>query len=159
MKHLFITIFILCCVTISYSQTKEEKKEILKESIINQTAEGNFKIDISTALPRSSNAVYLNSPYSITVRNDSIYSHLPYYGRAFSVPYAGGKGLIFNASIDKYEVKTGKKGNITVKIETKNEEDRYKYTLTIHPNGTTNVSVNMINRASISYMGKMDISD
>ena len=39
----------------------------------------------------------LTSDYSIEIRNDSVFSYLPYFGVAYNVPYGGGKGLIFNA--------------------------------------------------------------
>jgi len=38
----------------------------------------------------------LTSPYSVEIRNDSIISHLPYYGRAYSIPYGGGDSSFFS---------------------------------------------------------------
>lgn len=152
-------ILLFGCILSINSQTKEEKKQQMKENIKTQVEQGDFKINVSTALPRSSSAVNLNSPYSIIVRNDSIYSHLPYYGRAYSVPYSGGKGLNFDSTINKYEVSKGKKEELIVKLDTDNDEDRYRYVFTIHPNGTANISVTMINRASISYIGRIEIDE
>ena len=36
---------------------------------------------------------HLTSDYSLEIRNDSVYSYLPYFGVAYNVPYGGGKGL------------------------------------------------------------------
>ena len=33
--------------------------------------------------------VYLTSPYSVKISNDSAYIELPYFGVAYSVPYGG----------------------------------------------------------------------
>lgn len=38
--------------------------------------------------------VYLTSPYSVKISNDSAYIELPYFGVAYSVPYGGGEGGI-----------------------------------------------------------------
>lgn len=51
----------------------------------------------------------LTSDYSIEIRNDSVFSYLPYFGVAYNVPYGGGKGLIFNAPITGYRKESLKK--------------------------------------------------
>ena len=159
-KQVYILVVLLFgCILSINAQTKEEKKQQKKENIKTLVEQGDFKIIVSTALPRSSSAVNLNSPFSTMVKNDSIYSHLPYYGRAYSVPYSGGKGLNFDSTINKYEVSKGKKEELIVKLDTDNDEDRYRYVFTIHPNGTANISVTMINRASISYIGRIEIDE
>ena len=81
------------------AQTKKEKKEQKKEAVRQLIVSENYKIDVNTAMPMRGRNITLSSPYSLEIRNDSVFSYLPYYGRAYSVPYGGGSGLIFNAPL------------------------------------------------------------
>ena len=97
----------------------------------------------------------LTTPYSLTVRNDSVLSYLPYVGQAYSIPYDGGKALNFSAPISAYEMKEGKRGRTNIKFTTSNDEDTYIYTLTVFPNGSTSIHVQPTRRQSISFNGEM----
>ena len=101
----------------------------------------------------------LTTLYSLEVKNDSIFSYLPYVGEAYNVPYGGGKGLNFQAPISQYESKEGKKGTIEIKLKTRNEEDSYTYRITVFTNGSTQIYVQPNNRQSISFSGKMNLND
>ena len=84
----------------------KEQEQIVGEKIESE----NYRIDINTAYPRRGRMIPLTSIYSVTIRNDSVFSQLPYFGRAYSIPYGGGQGLMFNASIDQYTMAMGKRG-------------------------------------------------
>ena len=75
------------------AQSKKEKKEQKKEAVTKLIASENYKIDARTALPMRGRSIPLTSPYSLEIRNDSVISYLPYFGRAYSIPYGGGDGL------------------------------------------------------------------
>lgn len=142
------------------AQTKEDKKqqqirerEILKELI----DAGNYKIDASMAYPRRGRSVPLTSPYSLEIKNDSVFSHLPYYGRAYSIPYGGGQGLVFSAPVTEYKVTYNKKGEAKINITARTNEDQYKYTITVFPNGSSSINVSMQNRESISFSGQLEM--
>lgn len=98
----------------------------------------------------------LTSSYYLAVRNDSIFSCLPYVGEAYSVPYGGGKGLVFDAPIEHYEAEPGKKGRMEIQIKIRNEEDSYLYRLTVQPNGSVSVNVQPTRRQPISFSGRME---
>ncbi|MDE6985366.1 MAG: DUF4251 domain-containing protein, partial [Bacteroides acidifaciens] len=68
------------------AQSKKEKKEQKKEAVTKLIASENYKIDVQTALPMRGRSVPLTSPYSLKIRNDSVISYLPYFGRAYSIP-------------------------------------------------------------------------
>ena len=76
------------------AQSKKEKKEQKKEAVKNLIESENYKIDVNTAMPMRGRSIPLTSSYSLEIRNDSVISYLPYYGRAYSIPYGGGDGLI-----------------------------------------------------------------
>lgn len=78
----------------------------------------------------------LTTNYTLEIRNDSVFSYLPYFGVAYNAPYGGGKSLIFNASITAYTTRALKKGKIQIDFKTRSDEDNYEYRLTIFPDGS-----------------------
>ncbi|WP_294629971.1 DUF4251 domain-containing protein [uncultured Bacteroides sp.] len=141
------------------AQSKKEKKEQKKEAVMKLVASENYKIDAQTALPMRGRSIPLSSSYSLEVRNDSVISSLPYFGRAYSIPYGGGMGLNFKAPIKEYTMKTDKKGNAVIRFIARNTEDSYEFKAKIYPNGSASIDVNMQNRQSISFQGELDMKD
>ena len=115
----------------------------------------NYRIDINTAYPRRGRMIPLTSIYSVTIRNDSVFSQLPYFGRAYSIPYGGGQGLMFNAPIDQYTMSMGKRGAAKINFTAKSPEDQFKFRITIYSNGSSSIDVDMQNRESISFSGDL----
>lgn len=138
------------------AQTKKEKKEQKKEAVRQLIVSENYKIDVNTAMPMRGRNITLSSPYSLEIRNDSVFSYLPYYGRAYSVPYGGGSGLIFNAPLKEYTMDLDKKGNAVIKFSARNPEDFFEFSAKVFSNGTASIDVIMQNRQSISYRGELD---
>lgn len=97
----------------------------------------------------------VTSNYSVEVRNDSLYSYLPYFGRAFHVPYGGGKGLNFSEPIGSYRESTIKKGRQHIEINVRNDEDSYLYVIDVFDNGNSDIEVRAQQRERISYSGEM----
>lgn len=91
------------------------------------------------------------------MRGDTLISSLPYFGRAYLVPYGGGKGLNFSELISNYEVTKKPKGLTEIAIELTNEEDTYLYQLSIFDNGSATIDVRSKQRQPISYSGEMQI--
>ena len=121
--------------TLSAQQSKKEKKEQKKEAVMKLIESENYKIDVNTAMPMRGRSIPLTSSYSLTIRNDSVISYLPYYGRAYSIPYA------------------------VIKFVARNPEDRYEFRAKVFPNGSASIDVNMQNRQSISFQGELDIKE
>ena len=142
--------------TLSAQQSKKEKKEQKKEAVMKLIESENYKIDVNTAMPMRGRSIPLTSSYSLTIRNDSVISYLPYYGRAYSIPYGGGDGLNFKAILKEYNVEMDKKGNAVIKFVARNPEDRYEFRAKVFPNGSASIDVNMQNRQSISFQGELD---
>ena len=141
------------------AQSKQEKKEQKKEAVKKLIASENYKIDVRTAMPMRGRSIPLTSPYSLEIRNDSVISYLPYFGRAYSIPYGGGDGLNFRARLKEYDMKMDKKGNAVIEFVARNPEDRYEFRAKVFPNGSASIDVNMQNRQSISFQGELDIKE
>lgn len=142
-------------ITPSYAQEKEATTNQVALAVENKA----FTIVVNQAIPQSGKSRMLTSEYTLTVRNDSIFSYLPYFGVSYSVPYGGGKGLIFEESVTKYEVTKKKKGELKVLLETRNDEERYQYNLSIFPNGKTTIYVQPTNRQGITFYGEMEVEE
>ena len=141
------------------AQSKKEKKEQKKEAVKKLIESENYKIDVNTAMPMRGRSIPLTSSYSLTIRNDSVISYLPYYGRAYSIPYGGGDGLNFKAILKEYNVEMDKKGNAVIKFVARNPEDRYEFRAKVYTNGEASINVNMQNRQSISFQGELEMED
>ena len=118
--------------------------------------ERQYKIAIARMYPMKGPSKAVSYGYSVEVKNDSLFSYLPYFGRAYNVPYGGGKGLNFSAPIESYQEGMGKNGKRHIEIKLTNEEDTYLYTLEVFDNGSSTVSVMSRQREQISYSGDME---
>ena len=76
-----------------YSQSKKEREEQKAKEIKEMIENGRFTIEVDRALPMGGRTVHLTTPYSLEMRGDSAISYLPYFGRAYSLPYGGGDGM------------------------------------------------------------------
>lgn len=141
------------------AQSKKEKKEQKKEAVKKIIASENYKIDVQTALPMRGRSIPLTSPYSLEIRNDSVISYLPYFGRAYSIPYGGGDGLNFRAPLKEYSMEMDKKGNAVIKFIARNPEDRFEFRAKVYSNSSASIDVNMQNRQSISFQGELEMKD
>lgn len=128
---------------------KSEKAQRVKELIDS----GKYKVEVDRALPMGGRSVNLTSSYGIEIKGDSIYSHLPYYGRAYSVPYGGGSGLSFDKPITDYKVTYDEDDKATITFSSRSDDDRYELRVQIYSNGTATIYVQPTNRQSITYHG------
>lgn len=156
---LILLLALLAWGTTLSAQSKKEKKEQKKEAVKKLIASENYKIDVQTALPMRGRSVPLTSAYSLEIRNDSVISYLPYFGRAYSIPYGGGNGLNFRAPLKEYNMKMDKKGNAVIQFVARNPEDNYEFSAKVYSNGSTSIDVNMQNRQSIGFLGTLDMKD
>lgn len=137
------------------AQNREERKELKEQTVKEKIESENYRIDINTAYPRRGRMIPLTSIYSVTIRNDSVFSQLPYFGRAYSIPYGGGQGLMFNAPIDQYTMSMGKRRAAKINFTAKSPEDQFRFRITIYSNGSSSIDVDMQNRESISFSGDL----
>ena len=125
------------------AQSRSEKKAQTERNVREAINADHYKINVDYMQPMKGRSRALTSDYSIEIRNDSVFSYLPYFGVAYNVPYGGGKGLIFNAPITGY----------------RKESLKYEYSLTIYSDGSANIHIQPMNRQAISYSGELDIKE
>ena len=118
--------------------------------------ERNYQIAVNRMYPSRGASKIVSSGYTVEVRNDSLISYLPYFGRAYDVPYGGGNGLNFSAPIRNYKESQTKSDLRHIEIDVKNDEDTYLYILDIFDNGSTDINVRSRQREPISFSGQME---
>jgi hypothetical protein len=154
-----IVMALLAAVLLGGCATSEERAAQKAEQVKKVTAALNrrqYKIAIARMYPMNGPSKTVTYGYSVEVRNDSLFSYLPYFGRAYNVPYGGGKGLNFSAPIGSYQEEVAKNGKRRIEIGLTNEEDTYLYILEVFDNGSSTVSVMSRQREQISYSGDME---
>lgn len=156
-KCMLLGMIFIIAASPATAQSRSEKKAQTERAVKQAIDSKNFVIDVDYMQPMKGNSRPLTSNYSLKVKNDSVFSYLPYFGVAYSAPYGGGKGLIFNAPVSEYQTEYLKKGKVRISFDTRNEEDYYQYRLTIFPNGSTSISVQPNRKQAISFTGNMDI--
>ena len=141
----------------SIAQSKEEKRAKKEQTVKSEIESKGYCIEVNTALPRRGLNVQLTSSYSLEIKNDSASSWLPYYGRAYSIPYGGGDGLTFKAPIENYKLTYNKKGTAKIEFTARTKEDVFKFYISIFTSGLSSISVDMQNRDSIDFSGELKI--
>lgn len=136
------------------AQSKKEKKEAKIKAIRELVDSQKIEIKVNTAYPMTGPSINLTSEYSVVVRNDSVYSYMPYYGVAYNIPYGGGSGLIFSAPITDYQVKYKKNGTANVTFKVHSPDDNLTYFLSIYTSGSVHIYVTPTNRQAISFRGE-----
>lgn len=127
----------------------------LARKVISALNERRYKIDVERMYPPRGTSKSVSYSYSVEVRNDSLISYLPYFGRAYNVPYGGGKGLNFSAPISSYQEIEKRNGQRHIEIGLSNEEDIFLYTIEVFDNGRSSIEVQSRQRERISYSGNM----
>ena len=76
-------------------------------------------------------------------------------GRAYNVPFGGGKGLNFDAPIKNYRDGLWQKNLRKIDFDATNDEDTYHYTIDVYENGNATINVVARERAPITFSGMM----
>ena len=140
------------CNTMTSAQ-RAERDALVAQAVNNALAKRNYVIDIDMMYPTGAPARRLTNDYILKVEGDMMTSYLPYFGRAWDLPYGGGHGLNFEADIQESDVFRETDGSYTVRLLIRTDEDTHVYTFQIFPNGSTSLLVQSKNREPINYSG------
>lgn len=149
----YIYVIILFLVHLPFSLKAQTETDCSFKEIINSKQ---YKIEVNYAHPQSGRLIYLTSLYSLTIKNDSIDSYLPFFGRAYSIPYGGGDGLRFKSKIKTYEIEKEKKKELRIRVETVTPEDSYTFFIIVYKNKSADINVMMNKRSSIRFSGRLE---
>ena len=138
-----------------YSQSKKEREEQKAKEIKEMIENGRFTIEVDRALPMGGRTVHLTTPYSLEMRGDSAISYLPYFGRAYSLPYGGGDGMRFEESITDYQCSFNKKGTAQIQFRTRSDDDTFAFSVQVFSNGSATINVTPVNKQNITFYGEL----
>jgi len=164
MKTIFVLILLFSTLIVFSQETKKKsKKELKAEKKSQQIAKTKMLIEekayifkATTANPMKWRTVNLTSEYDVEIKNDSLFSYLPYYGRAYTASFGGDSPMIFEVPINEYSVKDEKKGAYLIKVKVHNKSDLLEFNFNISENGSATLIVLSNNRQSISYFGDIE---
>lgn len=100
----------------------------------------------------------LTSEYDIEVRNDSVFSYLPYFGRAYRTDITRNdrSPLDFKSSITHW-LAEAKNKRTEIRFAARNNFEVLLYAITIFPNGKASLHVKSSDREPITFDGEMDV--
>jgi hypothetical protein len=143
-------LFILFTSFVANRANAQSDKETVKSGIDAKR----FVFHAQNALPSSGRSRTLTSDYDLRVSQDTLISNLPYYGRAYSVPYGSGDGgFNFTSTQFEYSATPGKKKGWNISIKPKDVNDFREFSLSISDNGYGTLQVLTNNRQPISFNG------
>lgn len=164
MKSLTFTVIMILSVTLIVAQDskkskkqfkaeqKSQKIQALKSLIDNKT----FVFKAYSVIPKNEKTRTMISDFGIEVRNDSIFSYLPYYGNTYSRDYTSFKDspMGFAQPIESYK-KAKKRSGFDVEIHVVNDRDVIDLDFHISKMGDASVVASSLNRQSITYVGEI----
>ncbi|GAA6530319.1 MAG: DUF4251 domain-containing protein [Prevotella sp.] len=154
----FASLLAACSASHLASKEKLETSETVARRVENQVDSLDFDAEVTYMYPTRTPGKALDYGWNVRVKGDSIYSYLPYFGRAYQLPYGGGKGLNFSCPIQSSQIQRNKKkGKIRVILSVRNEEDQYRYTFDIYKNGNFDLNIRSNERDQIDFTGKLNL--
>lgn len=149
-----ICIFLLFLFTGIAARQPDEKPGFI------QGIENNrFKVTVTKAFPSGGQTVdLLSNPGFIIIKDSLAQGSLPFFGRAYSVPYGKGGSIEFNHTLQKSKLTVkGKKQHKQwiYTFSVRGEYDLFSIILRITEKGDCSVSVESNQRSPIHYNGKI----
>ena len=160
---LLILLALLCFLSfpvLAQEKTRKELKadrELQKQKEIEALIDSkNFVFEAQKALPQGGRMLNLDyNTYFLKFNREKTTCDLPFFGRAFNVPYGGDGGIKFEGIPENIKIEKKKK-SVNVKATVKGKNDVYTLYFNIFFDGGATLSVNSNNRASISYDGEIE---
>ena len=148
---LLISVFVFMPVEKMAAQDK-----VVAENIKEIITHKQFTFLAETAVPSNFRSRPLTFGYDVQVAPDSVISHLPYFGRAYSAPVDPSKGGIQFTSTDfTYQVKEKDKGGWIVTILPKDYNDVQQMYLHVTESGYATLQIVSTFRQPISFHGRI----
>lgn len=148
----FLLLFLIVSTTLQ-AQTRQEKRVAEVKRLIESK---DYVFLAESATPLSGSVIRLTSIYFLKINNDSLDSHLPYFGVAFRAPMGTSESpLSFVSSDFNYSIKESKKGDYQIKISINKPDDPDLMILSVSSSGYATLTVNSKYRQSISFYGEL----
>ena len=170
MKRFAIAIFTLVLVASPMCQAaalsdrktdKEQERSELREKVAQALEARDYKVEMDYAQGMRGRQVSLTSGYVLEVDGDKAEANLPFYGRAYNLPYGEGGGIRFDDAVlaDYESTWSEKKLQTEISFRVSASGDVFLFNLTVFPDGNVSCSVSSNNRQPMSYRGQIILVD
>lgn len=165
MKTFTLIILLFFSVTQIYAQNPEnkskkqlrtEQKALKTQRLKDLVDSKTFVFRATSVIPKNEITKSLKSDFGIEVRNDSVFSYMPYYGNTYSRNYMSFKDspMGFMKPYESYKkIKTRRGYDVDIRV--KNEHDIIDLSFHFSKSGDASLTASSINRQAISYMGEI----
>lgn len=154
---LLILVSVLLILTGFQEDNKKERKAKQQLEMAQLIQNGRFRFVARSAHSELGSFNNLSTGYDLVFDSLQLKAFLPYYGRAYSVPYGGSGGVKFDLKADSIsrEWKERKK-LFVISTNLSDSQDSYSIYLTAGPGGYADLKINFRNRRWISYYGTIE---
>ena len=159
-KTTFSSLFVLVMVLLSScgstnSLTKAEREAAMAQQVQDALDARHYTIAVDWMKPLGGVPRQVNSDYELKVNGEELDCYLPYIGRAYRLPYGGGKGLNFKAQIQNYSIQQLTSNRSQIEFIVRNDEDVYRFRIDVFDNGKSIIDIMAQDRDAISFDGEM----
>ena len=158
-KVVFTAVALLVALLTSCSTgnrlTKAERQAEISRQVLESVEGRQFTIAVDWMKPLRGMSRHLSYGYELKLNGDELDSYLPYVGEAYRLPYGGGKGLNFKATVDHYSCVQTSGNCYLIEFDVTNDEDTYHYRIDLFSSGKALINVWGRERDAISYQGEM----
>jgi hypothetical protein len=152
--NMIIAIMLLfIMVSCSITKTTPEASILITKKIESK----NFTIEVNYANPLRMLPVYLNSNYTLRIKNDSAFAYLPYYGVIHVAPFDAREGGIkFETLMNEYKVLSNRMNSgWDIRFKVKPAMYEYSVHMKVYKDGKATVSFNSYQQDPISFNGEV----
>jgi len=152
---LLLLIVIGSCLHLSYGQDEKKERQASETALIKNLIDSqDFDFVAQSVLPARGAIRQLSSLYDIAISKDSVVSYLPYFGRAYTVPYNSTEGgFKFTSTKFEYSASPTKKNGWDILIKPKDYNEVQELSFRIFNNGYASLRIVSLNREPISFQG------
>ena len=163
MKKLIVLGLLLIPLINCYSQTKKEQRQQKKqeeyETVKALIETKHYEFSANRAHPQKGGFVDLTTnPNYLRVNDNFTEASMPYFGRAYNIPYGGPGGIKFKGEVNGYSVvENSKKLNLVVSYKVQGNGDSFDCVLTINSKTSATLIITSQQRDPISYFGAINV--
>ena len=151
---LMMMVFLSSCGSTN-SLTKAEREAAMAQQVQDALDARHYTIAVDWMKPLGGVPRQVNSDYELKVNGEELDCYLPYIGRAYRLPYGGGKGLNFKAQIQNYSIQQLTSNRSQIEFTVRNDEDVYRFRIDVFDNGKSIIDIMAQDRDAISFDGEM----
>ena len=149
-------VFFIVCMFCLFFGCKSSDQLVKRQTIGEKIESKNYTISFNKADPLREKNVSLTSGYTLTIENDSIYSLLPFFGKASYTSSTDRNEIRFREPHINYQLRSAKKDNYEIRFNVKRADYQYEFLLWVYDNDKCALTVNSPQRESITYYGKIN---